>query len=172
MEKLLRNNQIIYLRRSVIYKLPLTILSNPWHRQTLVSGPVGINRPLDRRKPNTGTGKNYRYLIDGEAFDWLLLAERLCETAAGLVPEKEKFDLLFSNRAPLQLTGEEFKNLIGEAKYHKILKLFLRCYVEEALAKTVAKRYARRGDQIAGPAGTERMMRSSAGYTVNYIRSY
>ncbi len=82
-------------------------------------------------------GRNYRYLIDGEAFDWLLLAERLCETVAGLVPEKEKFDLLFRNRAPLQLTGEEFKNLIGEAKYHKYLNYFYGVTVEEALVQTV-----------------------------------
>ena len=28
-------------------------------------------------------GHHYRYLIEGEAFDWLLLAERLCETVNG-----------------------------------------------------------------------------------------
>ncbi len=27
----------------------------------------------------TYNGRHYCYLIDGEAFDWLLLAERLCE---------------------------------------------------------------------------------------------
>ena len=40
-------------------------------------------------------GRHYRYLIDGEAFDWLLLAERLCEEIRGLAPENELDDLLF-----------------------------------------------------------------------------
>ena len=40
-------------------------------------------------------GRSYVYLIDGEAFDWLLLAERLCETVKDLLPENEMNDLLF-----------------------------------------------------------------------------
>ena len=28
----------------------------------------------------------YNYLIDGEAFDWLLLAERLCEVIENIIP--------------------------------------------------------------------------------------
>ena len=40
-------------------------------------------------------GRNYKYLIDGEAFDWLLLAERLCQEIGDMVPEQEKIDLLF-----------------------------------------------------------------------------
>ena len=39
--------------------------------------------------------RHYRYLIDGEAFDWLLLAERLCREIDGFIPEKEKTNLLF-----------------------------------------------------------------------------
>ena len=39
--------------------------------------------------------REYRYLIDGEAFDWLLLAERLCQEIAELIPENEKINLLF-----------------------------------------------------------------------------
>ena len=37
----------------------------------------------------THNGRNYRYLIDGEAFNWLLLAERLCEAINGSLPEEE-----------------------------------------------------------------------------------
>ena len=40
-------------------------------------------------------GRTYCYLIDGEAFDWLLLAERLCEAVDGLLPDEEKTTLLF-----------------------------------------------------------------------------
>jgi len=40
-------------------------------------------------------GRHYQYVIDDEAFDWLALLERLCEELDGLVPEKERVDLLF-----------------------------------------------------------------------------
>jgi len=46
-------------------------------------------------------GRHYRYLIDGEAFDWLLLAERLCEAVDDLLPEKEKLALLFYGKPPI-----------------------------------------------------------------------
>ena len=57
----------------------------------------------------THNGRTYRYLIAGEAFDWLLLAERLCETVDGLLPDDEKTSLLFYGKSPLDLTIEEFK---------------------------------------------------------------
>jgi len=56
-------------------------------------------------------GRHYCYLIDGEAFDWLLLAERLCEEISESIPEKERIDLLFFDRPPLELTKEKFKKL-------------------------------------------------------------
>jgi hypothetical protein len=82
-------------------------------------------------------GRIYNYLIDGEAFDWLLLAQRICETANGAVPEDEKYALLFRNQPPLQLTVEEFKNLIGDNKYHQYLNYFYGVTVEEALLQAV-----------------------------------
>ena len=82
-------------------------------------------------------GKSYCYLIGGEAFDWLQLAERLCETVNGLIPEKDKFALLFENKPPLQLSVEEFKNLIGISKYHQSLNFFYGVTVEQALVQAV-----------------------------------
>jgi hypothetical protein len=79
----------------------------------------------------------YRYLIDGEAFDWLLLAERLCETAAGLLPEDEKSELLFNGIPPLSLSAPEVKQLIGEKKYGQYLNFFYGITVEEALTLAV-----------------------------------
>ncbi len=37
----------------------------------------------------THNERSYHYLIDGEAFDWLLLAERLCQAMDGLLPDAE-----------------------------------------------------------------------------------
>ena len=55
----------------------------------------------------TRHGRTYRYLIGGEAFDWLLLAERLCETVDGLLPKVEKDAFLFHGRPPLNLSPGE-----------------------------------------------------------------
>jgi len=85
----------------------------------------------------TDDGHTYRYLIDGEAFDWLLLAERLCEVADGLLPEDEKLNLLFHGEPPLDLTPEKFKRLIGSAKYHQYLNYFYGITVEEAVILAV-----------------------------------
>ena len=35
-------------------------------------------------------GRTYQYLIQGEAFDWLVLAERLCCELDGVIPAEEK----------------------------------------------------------------------------------
>ncbi len=57
-------------------------------------------------------GRHYRYLIDGEAFDWLLLAERLCDEVREFIPEEELIDLIFFDKPPSELTKEEFKKLL------------------------------------------------------------
>jgi hypothetical protein len=77
------------------------------------------------------------YLIENEAFDWLLLAERLCETVDGYLPEEEKNALLFSGIPPLQLNSREVKKLIGSRKYSQYLNYFYGVTVEEGLQLTV-----------------------------------
>lgn len=84
----------------------------------------------------THNGRQYRYLIAGEAFDWLLLAERLCEVVDGL-PEDEKTAFLFHSKPPLALTREKFKELIGGTKYRQYLNYFYGVTVEEALVLAV-----------------------------------
>jgi hypothetical protein len=79
----------------------------------------------------------YRYLIDSEAFDWLLLAERLCETVDGLLPEAEKNNLLFHGIPPLEMRAGEVSHLIGEKKYRQYLNFFYGVTVEEALLLAV-----------------------------------
>jgi hypothetical protein len=85
----------------------------------------------------TLNGRHYRYLIDGEAFDWLLLAERLCESVDELIPEEEKMALLFHARPPLGLSDSKFKALIGSTKYRQYLNYFYGVTVEEALVLAV-----------------------------------
>ena len=79
----------------------------------------------------------YQYLIQGEAFDWLLLAERLCEAVDGLLPTDEKEALLFHARPPVRLSAEEVKTLIGPSKYRQYLNYFYGVTVEQALVMAV-----------------------------------
>lgn len=83
--------------------------------------------------------RRYCYLIDGEAFDWLLLAERLSQEISDLIPEKERINLLFFDRPPIELTKEEFKRLIGAAKYRAYLNYLYGVLVEEALISAVVE---------------------------------
>ena len=85
----------------------------------------------------THNERTYRYLIAGEAFDWLLLAERLCQAVDSLVPDDEKAALLFHSRPPLELTKEEFRRLIGPGKYRQYLNYFYGITAEEALLQAV-----------------------------------
>ena len=82
-------------------------------------------------------GHTYHYLIAGEAFDWLLLAERLCQAVDSLLPDDEKTALLFYDKPPLELPIEKFKGLIGSSKYHQYLNYFYGITVEEALIQAV-----------------------------------
>ena len=82
-------------------------------------------------------GQDFYYIISGEAFDWLLLASRLCDEVNGQIPEKEKLALLFKNKPPIELAPEDFKKLIGDNKYHQFLNYFYGITVEEALLQTI-----------------------------------
>ncbi len=93
----------------------------------------------------TRNGHTYCYLIAGEAFDWLRLAERLCEAVDGLLPEDEKLALLFHSKPPLNLTTRKFKELIGSGKYHQYLNYFYGVTVEEALISAVQEEVRKEG---------------------------
>ncbi|MBI2980091.1 MAG: hypothetical protein HYY41_04600 [Chloroflexi bacterium] len=82
-------------------------------------------------------GRRYRYLIAGEAFDWLLLAERLCQAVDDRLPDNEKNALLFHGKPPLDLPERRFKELIGSIKYRQYLNYFYGVTVEEALIMAV-----------------------------------
>ena len=84
-------------------------------------------------------GRRYRYLIDGEAFDWLLLAERLCKALADVTPRDEREALLMHGRFPMEVSEEEFRRLLGPAKHRAHLNFFYGVQVEQALQLAVAQ---------------------------------
>ncbi|MCX6005167.1 MAG: hypothetical protein NT082_05795 [Chloroflexi bacterium] len=81
----------------------------------------------------TYNGELYRYLIGGQAFDWLRLAERLCEEIKEHVSENEIVALLFFDRPPVKLTEAEFKEILGPSKYRAYLNYLYGVLIEQAL---------------------------------------
>ncbi len=84
-------------------------------------------------------GRHYRYLIDDEAFDWLTLAERLCEELDGLIPDKERMELLFFHTPPVEVPATEFKDFIGAHKYRTHLNYFYGVLLEQFLLLAVTE---------------------------------
>src|SRR3990172_9389567 len=80
--------------------------------------------------------RDYRYLIAGEAFDWLLLAERLCEELADLIPEEAAEALIFHGQLPEDMEGEDLRPLLG-AKYRPHLNFIYGVRVETAIQLAV-----------------------------------
>ena len=78
-------------------------------------------------------GERYLYLIGGQAFDWLRLAERLCDEIKDTLPEDELTGLLFFDRPPVSLTEAEFKQALGPSKYRAYLNFLYGVLVEQAL---------------------------------------
>jgi len=78
-------------------------------------------------------GVRLQYLIAGEAFDWLLLAQRLLDTVEDLVPAVEIEQLLVQGVSPRNETEEEFEAAIGPAKYRAHLNFQYGVVVEELL---------------------------------------
>jgi hypothetical protein len=115
-----------------IYHLERAIMSGQnWYVALLES--VG----LWKKAEDVHGGRVYRFLVDGEAFDWMLLAERLCDAVPHLIPEAERDALLYRGQPPVNLTAAKFKELIGAPKYHAYLNFFYGVTAEEALVLAV-----------------------------------
>jgi hypothetical protein len=78
-------------------------------------------------------GVEYHYLIAGEAFDWLLLAQRLLEEVEDLVPQDQTEQLLLFGLAPLDADEEDFEQAIGARKYAAHLNFQYGVIIEELL---------------------------------------
>ncbi len=82
-------------------------------------------------------GAELIYLLGGEAFDWLLLAERLLrhveQTSPGLIPTAAMERLLLTGHLPSGVTPSYFREALGFEKYRAHLNFFYGVVVEEAL---------------------------------------
>ena len=126
-----------------------TVLSGKdWHRALLEA--IGMwTRPEEWHE-----GRYYKYMVSGEAFDWLLLAERLCSAVDGIVPAGEKERLLFHGLLPGGMEQREFNESIGLSKYRAYLNYWYGVVVEEALQVAVEAEVRKR-HRAKGYADTE-----------------
>ncbi len=120
---------------SLLGRLRETVESGERHWFIAVLEGVG-QWPLAEEEVN---GRRYRYMIGGEAFDWLLLAERLCEALDDLIAEEEREALLMHGRFPTEVSEETFRRLLGAGKYRAHLNFRYGVQVEEALQLSVAQ---------------------------------
>ena len=93
---------------------------------------------------STISGRRYNYFIGGEAFDWLLLAERLCLEIDELAVQDEIEDLLVAGRLPSRFDEARFRELLGGEKYRGHLNYFYGVTVEEALHVAVETEIVKR----------------------------
>lgn len=77
--------------------------------------------------------RTYRYLIAGEALDWLTLAQRLCAEIEDFIPPGPLESLLFDGLLPQDVTPGEFKDWMGSNKHRAYLNYWYGVVVEEAL---------------------------------------
>ena len=100
-------------------------------RQSVIHGQHWFEALLEAvgrwRVPDETIGeRTYRYLVLGEAFDWLLLAERLLDEMPDLVPPRESAALLFHNRWPIELDDADFAERLGPAQAQRSPELPVR----------------------------------------------
>lgn len=97
-------------------------------------------------------GRSYEYLVGHEAFDYLLLAERLCAAVGGLVPEREQEELLFFGQPPLALSDGDVRACVGPEKYRAMLNFHYGVTVEQALQLVVELEIEKERAGIGGRA--------------------
>ena len=126
----------------------------PWHR-ALLEAMGRWTLPEE-----TFNGRHYRYLLLGEAFDWLLLAERLCSDVNGAIPSEETERLLFSDKIPNTVDEEQFRDYLGPSKYRAYMNFRYGVVLEEAL-QLVSEEEVRKRHMSRSYADTENLIEES-----------
>lgn len=89
------------------------------------------------RPAETFKGRRFIYLVEGEAFDWLVLVERFYEELGDLFPADEIEQLLFDGIVPGGFDEEMFRDIVGPAKFRSFLNFHYGIVVEQALNRSV-----------------------------------
>ena len=121
----------------------LLLVGIPWHRALLETmGQWTLPEEFWNER-------RYKYIVGREAFDWLLLAERLCAEVGDVIPTEELEMLLFHGVLPEPIETEEFRSLLGASKHQGYLNYHYGIVLEEALQlaaeENIRKRHIARG---------------------------
>ncbi len=111
-------------------------------------------------------GRKYKYLIHGEALDWLLLAERLLMEMNGYLTDNEYEELIFQGIMPSYVDREIFRSLIGPNKYRAYLNYWYGIVIEEALQLAVEEEVRKRHRALCYP-DTEDLVEDAFGFLYN-----
>jgi hypothetical protein len=124
----------------VVFRMRQAILSGDHWFEALLDGVARWRVPSE----DIGT-RTFHYLIRGEAFDWLLLAERLLDEVPDLVPTAERDALIWENRWPLEIDDHEFAARLGKVKHSAHLNYLYGVLVEEALQLSIEEEIHKEG---------------------------
>jgi hypothetical protein len=140
----------------------------PWHR-TLLEAMGMWTLPEE-----IWMGRRYKYIVGREAFDWLLLAERLCAEVEDAIPTEELEMLLFHGVLPEPIESDELRSLLGASKHQGYLNYHYGIVLEEALQlaaeESIRKRHIARGYVETG-TGSEELVEDAFRHLYNDSRS-
>ena len=139
---------------AILYLRAALAAGAPW-RQALLEALGRWTLPEE-----TFEGRKYRYLLLGEAFDWLVLAERLCADVDGAIPAEEKESFLFSGEIPNTVDEDQFRDYLGPSKYRAYMNFRYGVVLEEAL-QLVAEEEVRKLHLSRGYADTGELTEES-----------
>ena len=115
----------------------------PWHR-ALLEAMARWTLPEEYWNE-----RRFKYIVAREAFDWLLLAERLCAEVGNVIPAEELEMLLFHGILPEPIAADELRSLMGASKHQGYLNFHYGIVLEEALQlaaeENIRKRHIARG---------------------------
>ena len=120
----------------------------PWHRALLEA--MGRWTIAEEWRDE----RRFKYVVSREAFDWLLLAERLCGEAMDLIPPEELERLLFHGELPDPVEEGELRDLLGVSKHRAYLNYHYGIVLEEAL-QLAAEEYVRKRHLARGFSDSE-----------------
>ena len=136
----------------------------PWHRALLEAmGMWTLPEEIWR-------GRRYKYIVGREAFDWLLLAERLCAEVQDAIPTEELEMLLFHGVLPEPIEGDELRSLLGASKHQGYLNYHYGIVLEEAL-QLAAEESSRKRHTSLGYSDSEELVEDAFRHLYNDSRS-
>jgi hypothetical protein len=147
-----------------------------WFREQLAAGAPWHRALLEAMgrwtlAGETHNGRRYKYMVGREAFDWLLLAERICDEGREFIPADDLERLLFHGQLPELLEEDELRDLMGVGKYRAHLNFHYGIVLEEAL-QLAAEEYIRKIHLARGFTDSEDLVEDAFRHLYTHSRAH